>query len=189
MTKELFVVCVDYNPAIASTTIPLLKEYAKKINAAFTVITERKYPKFPPTYEKMQVHELGKDNDCNILVDCDMFISKAMYDVTEVVSEGVGAWEEYDPSLTIKRDEYIKLDGSDRIPATNFMVVWKDQHETWKPFDITFEEASSRMKRLFVIDEYCVGRNIKRCGFLVRGLLLPGTYGALFYHKNLTTNS
>jgi hypothetical protein len=189
MKKGLFVVCVDnYQPEISAVTLPMLKAYAKKIGAEFTVITERKYPEFPPTYEKMQVYELGKNNDVNLLIDADMYVTEDMYDVTEVVPEGVvGSWMEYDPWITIKKDEYLKLDGTDRIPATNFLVVWAGQHETWKPLVMLPTVALSRMKRPFVVDEYCVGRNIKQHGYKTQGLSLPGAYGNLFTHGNVTT--
>lgn len=49
----------DYAPEIRALTYPLMKAYAKKIGANFAEITERVYPEWPLTYEKLQVGELA----------------------------------------------------------------------------------------------------------------------------------
>jgi hypothetical protein len=183
----LFTVCVDnYHPEIACRTIPAMRAYAEKINSDFQMITERKFPEWPPTYEKVQVYELGKGYECNILLDCDLLLSERMYDVRGVVPIGyVGAWLQYDPSITVKEDEYMKLDGSDSILSTNFIVTRREQHKLWEPMNIPVLAAKDRMKRWFVVDEYCVGRNLKKFGYKVSGI--PGAEN-LFYHYNVTTS-
>lgn len=190
MKKEIFVVRVDdYFPALCDITLPTIERYANKIGAKFTIIAERKFPEFPPTYEKMQVYDLGRDNDWNILLDCDMAIND-MYDVTEIVTEGhVGVWMDYDPRLTIEYDDVIPLDGSVPIVATNFVASRREHHEIWKPLQMSYEEAASRMKRLFVIDEYCVSRNIISMKIPISGLAVPGAENNLFIHCNITTDS
>lgn len=191
MKKELFVVRVDnYFPELCNLTLPTIKNYAEKIGAKFTVISERKYPDYPPAYEKVQIYDLGTDNDFNILVDCDLVFDEAMYDVTELVSENsVGSWMEYDPHLTIAFDEYIKLDGSDRIPATNFMVSTKDTHKIWEPFEIELVSIINNMKRSWVIDEYCVGHNMKKYDIKNKGIIVPGAENNLFMHANIETDN
>ena len=191
MRKEIFVVRVgNYMPALCRHTLPSIKRYAKKIGAKFTLIRDRKFPEFSPTYEKMQVFDRGKDNDWNILLDCDMYLDEGMYDVTEIVSEDtVGSWMVYDPQVTIQSDEYLRLDGSDKIIATNFVVSGARQHSIWKPLEFSAQEALSRMKRSFVVDEYCVGRNIKRLGIGLSSISLPGAADNLFVHCNASTDA
>lgn len=190
MRKEIFVVDVDdYLPELTRHTLPSIKRYAEKIGAGFTVIDERKYPEVSPTYEKMQIFERGKDNDWNILLDLDMYIHEAMYDVTDLVPEGhVGVWMSYEPELTIKEDEYIEFHQGDSIAATNFVVTSSAQHDVWEPFDEPIEKYVSRMKRPFVLDEYCFGRNLKKHGYKQAGIALPGAYGNLFFHCNVSTD-
>jgi len=185
----VFTVCVnDYHPEIASKTIPAMEAYAKKLDADFQVIKNRKYTDWPATYEKVQLYELGKDYDCCILLDCDVYITPDMYDVRQIVPENaVGVWMVYDPSITVKEDNYLKLDGSDTILSTNFVVTRKEQHNLWTPLDMSWEEAKVHLKRYFVVDEYCVGRNMKRFNYAVAGLCLPGACNNLFYHMNITS--
>lgn len=190
MKKEVFVVDVDdYLPELTRRTLPSIERYAEKIGARFTVIRDRKWPEVSPTYEKMQVFERGRDNDWNILLDLDMYIDEAMYDVTEMVPEGhVGVWMSYEPELTIKEDEYIRFYEDDAIAATNFVVTSSAQHRAWEPFEGPLDEYLARMKRPFVLDEYCFGRNLKKYGYKQAGIALPGAYGNLFIHCNVSTD-
>lgn len=52
----------DWLPELTAVTIPYIEMYAKKIGADFKIITERKFPEFPPNYEKVQIYEIG---DCS----------------------------------------------------------------------------------------------------------------------------
>lgn len=190
MKKEVFVVDVDdYLPELTRHTLPSIERYAEKIGARFTVIRDRKWPEVSPTYEKMQVFERGRDNDWNILLDLDMYIDEAMYDVTEMVPEGhVGVWMSYEPELTIKKDEYIRFYEDDAIAATNFVVTSSAQHRAWEPFEGPLHRYTARMKRPFVLDEYCFGRNLKKHGYKQAGIAFPGAYGNLFIHCNVSTD-
>jgi FkbM family methyltransferase len=190
MTKEVFVVNVNnYQPEISSLTIPTIKAYAERIGAKFTQITERKYPELPPTYEKLQIYELGKNNDYNILIDADMAILPTMYDVTRLIQNGqVGVWMTYDPSVTIAFDEYLLTGEKDAI-ALNYFVSTKAVHEkVWKPLEFSVEDIRRRMKRLFVVDEYAVSRNLAEHGIPCEGVILPKAEEH-FLHCNVTTDS
>jgi hypothetical protein len=191
MNKCIFTVAVDgYHPEILAETIPLMEKYAYKIEADFRVIIDRKFPELPPTYEKMQIYDMGKGYDLNLLLDADIYVTEDMYDVTRldiVPEDSVGVWMEYDPRVTIKFDEYLKLDGSETILATNFVLTHAAQHELWRPLELSINESLNRMKRTFVIDEYCIGRNLKRYGFKKAQMVLPGAADNLFFHGNVTT--
>ena len=79
MKKTLFTLNVNkYSPEIVELTYPHLKAYAHKIGAEFVEITERKFKKMPVTYEKLQIFNLGKDNDWNIFIDADAMIQPMM---------------------------------------------------------------------------------------------------------------
>jgi hypothetical protein len=72
---------------ITAITYPLLKHYAKKIGAEFVEIKDRKFPEWPPTFEKLQVYELGTEakNDWNIFFDADAMIHPDTADYTNLI--------------------------------------------------------------------------------------------------------
>ena len=57
--KTIFTLNVDgYSPEITDITYPLIKRYAKHIDADLHIIKDRKFPDWPVTYEKLQIYEL-----------------------------------------------------------------------------------------------------------------------------------
>src|SRR3989344_5319340 len=55
--KAVFTVVVDnYMPELCAKTLPTIRAYADKIGAEHIIISERKYPDFPPTYARSQNH-------------------------------------------------------------------------------------------------------------------------------------
>ena len=57
----------DYFPEMMEITVPLMKKYADKIGANFIEINRRKFSDWHIHYEKLQIYELGKEADWNIL--------------------------------------------------------------------------------------------------------------------------
>lgn len=173
MKKKLFTVIVDnYFPELLTYTVPNIERFAHKIGAELSIISERKYPEFPPTFEKLQIHELGRDSDYNILVDADTMFHREMFDPTSVVMpNSFGCYMQFDASLLFEPDEFFYRDGRALGVASNFMVVPRACHDIWTPFEFTAEEAKTKTKRWFIIDEYCISRNVARYGLKCTGLL------------------
>ena len=72
MKKVIYVVVTPgYQPEMCAQTLPRIEKYAQKIGAQMQIISERQWPNMPPTYEKLQAYELGKDNDWSIILDAD----------------------------------------------------------------------------------------------------------------------
>jgi hypothetical protein len=190
VVKTLYTVCVDdYFPELTQYTIPNLERFAQRIGAKFHVISDRKYPEFPPTYEKLQIHTLGKDNDWNILVDADAMFSPQMFDPTSVVAPNyIGYHMEFDASLLFEPDEYFFRDGRKKGIATTFMVVPRACHDIWTPLEFSADVAKTKTKRWFIVDEYCVSRNLARFGLKQTGIL-EGDSSHLYKHFDLTTES
>lgn len=180
---ELFVVDIDYPKEISSLTLPAIEQYANYIGAKFTRITERRFPKYPITYEKMQVYDLGKDNDWNLLLDCDMLIKEGMYNVIPLVPEGnyVGAWHCFSPKNLYNGR------GIDVGIASNFLVVKKKCHDLFKPLDNN-EHPEKWLDSMFNVDEFCISLNRQKLGYQLSGLELSHSYGRLFKHVNLNTD-
>jgi hypothetical protein len=189
MKKAIWVLNIgNYRPDITKYTLPTIKAYAEKIGAEYHEITERKFPDFPVTYEKMQLWELGKGYDWNVLVDADVLISQALTDITEMVPANyVGAHGSYDISITVKEpDNYFARDGRQKGVATYFVATSWLTHDLWEPLDMTAEEALSKMKREFVVDEFCASRNLAKYGLKLTGVCKEP---ALIHHLSLTTEN
>jgi hypothetical protein len=180
LKKTLFVLNVDnYAPEITEVTYPLLKRYADKIGAQFYEIRERKFPGWPPVYEKLQIYELaqGLENDWNLYVDSDTLIHPDMMDVTNYIPRNTVAHNGQD--MAGNRwiyDRFFLRDGRN-IGSCNWFAVASDWCiELWKPLDdLTFEEAvkniSPTVKELntiitpeHLIDDYTLSRNIAKYG-------------------------
>jgi len=66
----------DYAPKICQMTYPLLRAYAHKIGADFEIISTRRWPAYPPVYEKLQIWHLAQEakNAWSIFVDSDTLV-------------------------------------------------------------------------------------------------------------------
>lgn len=179
LKKTIFVLNVDnYAPEITELTYPLIKRYAHKIGADFFEITERKYPQYPPVYEKMQIYELGKKmgNDWNIYIDSDTLIHPDFFDVTNFVKKDTVVHNGSDMANNRWRyDKYFIRDGRN-IGSCNWFAIASDWClDLWHPLDIPFEEARENIfpiqneintviTRDHLIDDYMLSRNIAKYG-------------------------
>lgn len=180
LKKTLFTLNVEgYAPNITALTFPILQRYARKIGADFHVITKRKFPDMPVTYEKFQIYELAKqmENDWNIYVDADTIIHPDLMDITNHMSKDTVAHNDNDTADNRWRyDEYFLRDGR-HIGSCNWFSVASDLClDLWHPLeDITLEQAISNINPIeresnglivpsHLIDDYIVSRNIARYG-------------------------
>ena len=187
MKKILHVVCVDnYLPELMEFTLPNLKAYATKCGAEFNLITERKFPDFPPTYEKMQVHELGRGAEWNILMDADFMIHPDFWDVTTGFRKDMVAFHAgYDARYWFIPDQYFMRDGRARGIATNFVAVSDWCHDVWTPLEFGWDVAKTKSKRLHIIDEYCFSRNLAKFGLKYTGINFEPEQQYMFQHMGL----
>ncbi|OGY44216.1 MAG: hypothetical protein A3B89_03655 [Candidatus Buchananbacteria bacterium RIFCSPHIGHO2_02_FULL_40_13] len=172
MTKAVFVVRVDnFLPKLCVLTIPTIKAYADKIKADYIEITERKFPDFPPTYEKMQIYELGKNYDHCLLIDADFLIHPDAPDFTAGIFPGyVGFLDGFAADLYFELDKYFKADGRNVGLAANFVLTDQATHKLWEPLAEPWSVARTKTKREFIIDEYCLSRNLAKYKLKFTGL-------------------
>ncbi|OGM05620.1 hypothetical protein A2125_00390 [Candidatus Woesebacteria bacterium GWB1_43_5] len=180
LKKTVFTLNIDdYAPEITKLTYPLIKRYAKKIGADFYIIKERKFPKFPLVYEKMQIYELAQkmENDWNIYFDSDTLVHPALMDVTNHLSKNTVLHFISDlAGNRFKYDRFFMRDGRS-IGSCNWFTVASDLCiELWKPLeDITFKEAVANINLSVaesnikiapdhLIDDYTLSRNIAKYG-------------------------
>lgn len=190
--KNLFVLQIgNYFPELCKITIPNLKSYADRIGADFQLITDRKFPDFPVSYEKLQIFNLGKDSDWNILVDADFLINPMFWDVTEIVPQDrVGVFLGYKADTVFtKLDKYFLRDGRNQGIVSNFVVTHHVCHDLWTPLDIPFRAAAQYVPRSHIIDEYCISRNLARFGLKLTGLVPRAESSNLVVHLDATTQN
>lgn len=143
MRKVVWTLNVDnYAPEITALTYPLLEHYAQKIGAEFRIISKRKFPDWPVTYEKLQIHELGKEYDWNIYIDSDALVHPEMFDPTNHMTKDTVGHNGKDMAGNRWRyDEYFRRDGR-HFGSCNWFTMGSNWClDLWKPLDITLSQA------------------------------------------------
>jgi hypothetical protein len=201
--KTIFTLNVDnYAPEITKLTYPYFKQYANKIEADFYVIKNRKFPKFPPVYEKLQIYELAQkmENDWSIFLDADTFVHPDTPDITTLVSKDtiVHNGQDFSP-LRFRPDRFFLRSGS-RFGSCNWLTMASDWCiDLWKPLDdLTLEEAIKNIfpiqdelltviKPEHLIDDYTLSRNVAKYGLKATNLIdifkEYGNYNDFFWHQ------
>lgn len=205
MKKVLWTLNIDgnYAPGITALTYPLLKAYAKKIGADFQIITERKNPDFPVVYEKIQISQLGADNDWNIYLDSDTLVHPDTFDFTEHMARDTVMHHGSDMAGNRwKYDRFFRRDGR-HIGSGNWMAAASDwcTPEFWAPLsDLTVEQAIANIQPTYgekmngitaghLVDDYTMSRNIAKYGlkFTTFGRIMQTAnhQGEYFWHQYL----
>lgn len=193
-----------YSPRIRELTYPTIRGWAAKIEARFIEITERRFPDWPVTYEKLQIHERARRDGAQwaIYVDADTLINPDFFDVTEHLSRDTVAHNASDMAgIRWKYDDYFRRDGR-HIGSGNWFAVASDWClDLWHPLDIALDEALQNVnvtvaernfgiKREHLIDDYALSRNIARYGLkfkTVTEICLKLGVGGMMWHNYLAT--
>lgn len=176
--KTVFTLNIDnYAPEITKLTYPFLETYAKKINAEFRIIAKRKFPGYPLMYEKLQIYELGQDNDWNIYIDSDVLVHPDLFDITEVLPEDTAlSFVAFFAGDRFRYDNYFRRDGRNIGSANEITVASHLCHDIWEPLsDITVDDALKNIQLLrreevvghtggYGIDDYVISRNMAKYG-------------------------
>lgn len=174
--KKVFVLRIgDYRPDLCEFTIPTIKVYASKIGAEYIEITKRSSEAWPVTYEKLQVYDLGKDSDWNLMIDADVMIRPDAPDATQFLPpDAVASAFAFDADRMFVSDRFFERDGRNIGIVSNFVVTTRLTHDIWEPLYSTgmmFEEARMYSKREFILDEYTLSRNLAKYGLKHVGIL------------------
>jgi hypothetical protein len=170
----------NYEEKITELTYPLLKRYAKKIDADFYIISERKFPDYPPVYEKLQIYKLAQEmeNDWNIYIDSDALVHPDFFDITNHLQKDTVAHNGVDMAGNRwKYDRFFRRDGR-HLSSCNWFSIASDWCiDLWKPLDdLTLEEATENITPIVsevvsglipashLIDDYVLSRNIAKFG-------------------------
>ena len=186
MTKTIYLLNInDFAPELTKITYPLIQLYAKRIGATVEKITERKFPQYPVTYEKLQIYERAKLNgsDWNLYIDSDTLIHPECPDYTIYLPMGTVSFHASDNSVTRFRptDEFMR-DGRFLAPGNWFMIASRLCLDLWHPIPMTAEKAISNItptvKELehgiqaeHLIDDYALAYNISRYGLRFKSFI------------------
>jgi hypothetical protein len=194
----------DFAPEVTALTYPTIEAWAEKIRAEVVVISERAFPEWPVTYEKLQIKNLAteRDDDWAIYIDSDALVHPELPDVTELVRRDFVCHNAVDfAPIRWTYDGYFRRDGRNIGSANWFACAYRWCFDLWTPIhDMTPEEALENinlsaperrmMKREHLIDDYALSRNIARFGLHVvtlediwRTANLP--VAEFFYHQYL----
>ena len=186
MTKKMiFTLNIDnHMPEVTELTFPLIKKWADKINADWTIIDNREFPEWPITYEKMQIfkraNELIKTHQYEwfIYIDSDALLHPDLPDITCFIPKDTVAHHSKDTApIRWVYDQYFKRDGR-HIGSGNWFTIASDWCiDLWHPIeDMTPEEVCKRIYPTLhevnskviephhLIDDYTLSRNIARYG-------------------------
>jgi len=175
-SKCIHVVALNnWQPELCAITIPNLMAYAKKIGADFNIISEPKFPTFPPNYERFQIWEEGKNYNWNFNIDADTILSKDCEDPTEWIDPAsVASLWGLDTKYYFKTSDdyyFIRYNYMWGV-ADQFTVTSKFVHDIWTPTQMTFEQTSSRcLKEPRQVSEYILSRNMAMFGLRHSGAL------------------
>jgi hypothetical protein len=213
MKKVVYTLALDgYPDEMTDLTFPWIEHYAKKIGATFYVIRKRKFPDWPPTAEKLQIWELGKNVDWNIFIDADALISPELFDVTACMTKELVLFTGQDmAAMRFRPNKYMLRDGR-YIGACSWFVASSDwTHDIWRPLDDDvrdvvqniFPTNGERMCRVGdgshgitsekLIEDYILSSNIARFGLkhiTIEGFLKQKygrMYDAYYWHQYTIT--
>lgn len=157
-----------YQPRVRQLTYPLIANYARKIQASIVEITTRKFPDFPITYEKLQIHDLAKSAthglrviageppfgfetqevilspaQWNLYIDVDALISPEFFDVTVMLPRDHVCHNGRDmANMRWRYDQYFLRDGRHWGSCNWFTVASDWCLDVWRPLeDLTPEQA------------------------------------------------
>jgi len=201
LKKTLFTLNIgNYAPEITALTYPLMKYYAERIGADFHIITDRRFPNWPVTYEKLQIYELGRqmDNDWNIYIDGDALIHPECLDWTILLNKDTILNNARDfANVRWRYNNYFLRDGRNWGIGNWFTVASDWCLDLWRPLDGSFEDAvcnifptmnerSKCVNKEHLIDDYALSCNVARFGIkakTVKDLQKDLEFeGGFFYH-------
>jgi hypothetical protein len=106
---------------------------------------------------------------------------------TMLAPDHLGSYMQFDASLLFEADQYFIRDGRRIGIATNIVITHMLIHDVWQPLEFGWETAKTKTKREFIIDEYCVSRNLARYGIKASGLMSAEDAAVWLNHFDLTT--
>lgn len=177
--KVIYTLNINYPESITDLTYPLIEDYARKIDADFVIIEDRKFPEWPVVYEKLQIYERAQEEEREWVhfIDSDVLVNPDLPDLTVYMRKDTIA--HFGNDLAGNRFKYDRffLRDNRHIGSCNWFTIASDWCiDLWKPLDdLTFKEALKninvvipealhRVPAAHLIDDYVLSRNIAKYG-------------------------
>lgn len=205
MTKTIFLLDIgNFAPEVKRITLPFIQLYADRIGADIHWIKERKFPDWPVTYEKLQIHELAQliGSDWFLYIDLDTLIHPECPDYTVYLPKGTVSFHSPDHTLTrFKSNPYFLRDGRYRAFGNWFTIASDLCVDLWRPLDMrpqhaieqifpTPNEIAHGITAEHLVDDFAVTLNMARFGLTVKFFTeiekQIGMSGHLFHQYTLT---
>lgn len=165
-----------WQASLADVTLPHLKRYAEKIGADLQVISQRKFPDWPVSFEKHQVFDAGKDYDWNVYFDVDVLVHPDFDDFTlRHPAEKVGNWWYQDVRgiCEAERIDIFREDGRYYGVADCFVATSRRTHGLWTPLGGGFDHYIPLLKTddRSKITTFSLSFNLARHKYPIGGVL------------------
>lgn len=184
MRKTVYTLNVNgFSPEITAITYPLIRFWADRIGADFHIITERRFPEWPVTYEKLQIYRIAeeRDDEWSIYVDSDAIVHPETLDWTAFLPRDTVAHNGTDmAAIRWRYDTYFLRDGRN-IGSCNWMTIASQWcRDLWRPIEDltpaeaignifpTIEEMNTVITPEHLVDDYALSRNVARYGLKVK---------------------
>ncbi len=166
-----------WQASLAEVTLPHLKRYAEKIGADLNIISQRRFPHWPLSFEKHQIFEAGKEYDWNLYFDVDVLIHPDMDDVTlRHPPEKVGNWWYQDVRriCEAERIDVFRQDGRYYGVADCFVGTSRKTHGLWTPLTGSIEQYTPLLTTAdrTCITTFSLSHNLARFKYPIEGVLL-----------------
>ena len=171
MTSKCIHVVTTHEPSeIVALSKPLFEHYAARVGSELRFISERKFPSFPPNYERMQVFESGRDFAWNMVVDAGVLVGPLVSDFTKRVDRRqVGlCLQAHTPSLfSVSENKYFIRDGRDLGLVEACIVTSSLTHDLWEPLSGGPSEwiSSVKSENPILLSELCLSLNAAKYRF------------------------
>lgn len=201
MNKTVYTLNIDnYMPDVCALTYPLMRAYAKKINARFKIIDKRIDKLVPVTMEKLQVGYYGYTDDWSIFVDSDALIHPDMPDLTTKLRPDTIAQYGFDlASLRFEMNRDFERDGRNLSSCGWFTIASRLTVMELFSWRFDWEELLAGIKLLdhekdhttpeHLIDECILSNNIARYGLKTTSIVNTQWKDYLHHTYNLPYES
>jgi hypothetical protein len=170
-----------WQASLAEVTLPHVTRYADTIGADLNIISQRRFPDWPLSFEKHQIWEAGKGHDWNIYFDVDVLLHPDLDDFTlRHPPETVGNWWYRDIRgiCEAERMDVFRADGRYYGVGDCFVATSHLTHGLWTPRQGGFEHYLPLLTTddRSLITAFSLSFNLAQNRYPIQGALRDGAH-------------
>lgn len=189
-----FISIPDYETPFASISLPMVRAYAQRIGATLNIISQRKFPDFPVTYEVVQIFEAGAAYDWNMHVGAGVLIGETLPDPSSYISpDHVATNITYSAQMEFvtQGNIYFERNERDLGVSDDIFLAHNLNHEVWEPLGGSYSQYSHIIKdcceRKF--GSYVISHNMAKYGLKLSGIFPPNPQCVVIQEDQLKDSS